>query len=81
MSPSLPLAVPPKTDQRWKAVVSNGPIRPVKVLAVKFMLTRMTKDVKRDPSAATIAANVDELHGFFTKNQQMVADDIANLFG
>ena len=71
-------AIPPKTDARWRALVSGTSSVPVKLLALKFMLTRMTQDVHRDP--ATIEKNVDELHQFFVNNPRIVAADAAALF-
>lgn len=75
------IRLPPKSDPRWAALVSKGTAAPIKLLALKFMLTRMNQDVKRNPSPGTIAANVDELYAFFAKNPQMVGDDCSKLFG
>lgn len=72
-------SLPAKSDPRWSALVSHGTTKPIKLLALKFMLTRMTLDVKKDPSA--VGKNVDELHGFFVKNPKMVETDLATLFG
>ncbi len=71
---------PNKSDPRWTALVTNGTTRPIKVLAVKLMLMRMSQDVKRDPSATTISKNIDEIYGFFSKNTKMVETDTVTLF-
>ncbi len=72
--------IPPKTDARWRKLVSEGSSKPVKLLALRVMLTRMTQEVHRDHSPATIDKNVDELHRFFVENAKMAAADAANLF-
>jgi hypothetical protein len=81
MSTAELLAIPPKTDARWRSLVSGTNSTPITVLALKFMLTRMAQDVHHDPSPATLDRNVDELHQFFVKNPRMVAADVAVLFG
>ncbi len=73
-------AIPPKIDARWRALVSAGSSKPIKLLALKFMLVRMTQEVQHDPSPATIEKNVDELHRFFVENARMAATDVATLF-
>ena len=80
MTVSVDVHLPPKNDPRLRSLVCNGSSKPIKLLALRFMLTRMTQEVKRDPSPGTIAKNVDELHGFFSKNQHMTAGDAAVLF-
>jgi hypothetical protein len=80
MTVALDVHLPAKNDPRLRTLVCNGSSKPIKLLALRFMLMRMTQEVKRDPSPGTIARNVDELHGFFSKNQHMAGDDIAVLF-
>jgi hypothetical protein len=74
------IRLPSKADPRWTVLVTKGPGKPIKMLALKFMLTRMTQEVQRDPSPGTIARNVDELHAFFSKNAHMTAGDASQLF-
>jgi hypothetical protein len=74
------IALPSKADPRWTVLVTHGPAKPVKMLALKFMLTRMSQEAHRDPSPGTIARNVDELHAFFCKNAHMTAADASQLF-
>jgi hypothetical protein len=84
MSTAQTIALPPKTDPRWVALVTGKTSRPLKQLSLKLMLTRMSMDTKKDPSPASIAKNVNELYGFFAKNfaknAQMI-EDTATLFG
>ncbi|NTU76768.1 MAG: hypothetical protein HGA90_02990 [Alphaproteobacteria bacterium] len=78
MSDALPL--PSKTDPRWRALVKGESTKPVKVLAIKLMLTRMMTSVKTDASPANVEKNVDELYQFFVQNPRIVQDDVAGLF-
>ncbi len=80
MSTAETLAIPPKSDARWRSLVSGANAKPIKLLALKFMLTRMTQEVHGNPSPATIEKNVNELHQFFVNNPRMVAADAATLF-
>ena len=78
------IALPPKSDPRWVALVTGKNSKPLKQLSLKLMLTRMSMDMKKDPSPGGIAKNVDELHGFFTKNfakNAQIIEDTATLFG
>ncbi len=81
MSSSIEIQLPRKSDPRWVELVTNGPSKPIKLLALKFMLTRMVQDIKRDPSPGTTGRNVDEIYQFFTGNTRLVATDAASLFG
>ncbi len=81
MSAMQTIRLPPKNDARWTALVAQGPARPIKLLALKFMLARMSQDIKRDPSPPNVGKKVDELHQFFTANARMLEADTALLFG
>ncbi len=81
MSHSITVTLPAKSDPRWAALVKLGTSRPVKSLALKFMLTRMVHDAKKDPSPGNIGKAVDELFLFFTKNPKMIEADATTLFG
>jgi hypothetical protein len=72
--------IPPKTDPRWRALVTGANSKPIKLLALKFMLTRIGQDVHHDSSPATIDKSVDELHRFFVDHERMVGPDVATLF-
>jgi hypothetical protein len=78
------IALPPKTDPRWAALVTGKNTKPLKQLSLKLILTRMSMDTKKDPSPGGIAKNVDELHTYFTKNfakNAQIIEDTATLFG
>ena len=74
------LNLPPKTDRRWRDLVLGvNPVAP-KMLALKFLLTRVTLDAKKDPSPACIQKGIEELYTFFQANQRATKDDAAVLF-
>lgn len=81
MSDVQGVRLPPKKDERWTDLVTCGPSRPVRLLALKFMLTRMTQDVKRNRTPEMIVKSIDELHEFLSKNPRLVEADVAKLFG
>lgn len=81
MAPANTVLIPPKSDPRWAALVTNGTKRPLKSLVLKLRLTRLNLDVKGDRSPATLDKSVNELHQFFTENADKVKDDAAALFG
>lgn len=73
------VALPPRTDPRWAALVTEGTKKPIKTLALKFMLARINQDAKKNASPAAVKAAVDELYSFFTNNARMVSEDTALL--
>jgi hypothetical protein len=84
MSTAQTVALPPKTDPRWVALVTGKISKPLKQLSLKLMLMRMSMDSKKDPSPAGLQKNVDELHSYFTKNfakNAQIIEDTATLFG
>lgn len=72
---------PATSNPRRTALMTEGTTRPVKLLALKFMLTRMQQDVKRHASSASVGKAVDELCGFFIKSPQMAVAEPKTLFG
>jgi hypothetical protein len=84
MAPLQSIVLPPKSDPRWTALVIGKTSKPLKLLALKLMLTRMSMDCRKDPSAAGVTKNVNELHDYFTKNfgkNVQIIEDTATLFG
>jgi hypothetical protein len=78
------VALPQKTDPRWAALVTGKTSKPLKLLALKLMLMRMSMECKRDPSPAAITKNVNELYDYFTKNfgkNAQIIEDTVTLFG
>jgi hypothetical protein len=74
------ISVPAKTDPRWRnLVLGTQPVVP-KLLALKFMLSRITLATRNDQSPATVQKGIDELFEFFQRNPKIVAADAASLF-
>jgi hypothetical protein len=74
------LRLPSKTDRRWRDLVLGVNTTPPKLLALKFLLSRLTVGAKKDQSPAAVQKGVDELYEFFLKNSRMVEADAAALF-
>jgi len=72
------LSLPPKTDRRWSQLALGENATPPRLLALKFMLTRIIAAAKKDPSA--LQKGIEELHDFFLKNPRIVQADAAALF-
>jgi len=77
---STPVQLPPKADPRWRNLVAGTTPATPKLLALKFMLSRIVLATKKDPSPTTIQKGIDELYEFFQKNPRMVEADSAALF-
>ena len=78
------VALPPKSDPRWTALVTGKSSKPLKLLALKLMLTRMSMDCKKDPSPSAVTKNVRRtlrlLYEKFRKERPII-EDTATLFG
>jgi hypothetical protein len=74
------LQLPSKMDRRWRDLVLGANTTPPKLLALKFMLSRLTLAAKKDPSPTAVQKGIDELYEFFSKNPRMVEADAAALF-
>jgi hypothetical protein len=74
------LHLPSKLDRRWRDLVLGVNTTPPRLLALKFMLSRLTMAAKKDPSPAAVQRGIDELYEFFLKNSRMVEADAATLF-
>ena len=79
MSQSEPDALPPPTDPRWVALATQGATKPIKTLALKFMLARINQDTKKNATPVAVKAAVDELYSFFSINPRIVAEDASQL--
>jgi hypothetical protein len=64
--------LPPKTDPRWKNILTEPGCPEFSALATKLTVGRLRRDVKQQPSALQRA--VEELHSFFAGNGFAHAD-------
>jgi len=73
------MSIPPKSDSRWKKLVTETTELDLSGLATKMMLSRVRMIVKINPQRLNEA--IDSAHEFFVKNEQMVQPDIKIIFG
>ena len=68
----------PKSDHRWKKLVS-GEIQPeLKCLALKILLSRLKLEVARQP--ANVGSAVDEVFAFFQSKMAIAEGDYQRVF-
>lgn len=73
------MAVPPRGDPTWAALIDHPEAHAYQFLALKIMMQRIAR---RPPAtAAERAAAIDEVYGFFTKNERLIAADVQAIFG
>ena len=72
--------VPPKTDPKWEALVTNPASVPVTGLVTKMLLTRL-KLMNCATNAARKPEAINAAYDFFVKNETTVKDDIKLIFG
>lgn len=73
------MTIPPKSDSRWKKLVTDTSELNLTGLATKMMVNRVRMIAKLNPQRLDEA--VDSAHDFFVKNEQMIQDDIKVIFG
>ncbi|MBB6254409.1 hypothetical protein [Nitrospirillum iridis] len=73
--------VPDRTNPRWKSLVSGELSIPYTLLATKFLMARLTRAAKADPSAGNLSKLVDEAYTFFQTNEKIAAKDLQAIFG
>ena len=81
VSEEVPL-LPPKNHPKWRELVC-GKLKnaPLKFIATKFFIARLTGLARNDSSPETISRLIDEAHAFFLKNERLVEKDIVAIFG
>ncbi len=73
------MAVPPRDDPKWAALIERPDAHAYHFLALKIMMQRISR---RPPtSAAEREAAIDEVYVFFIKNERLVAADVQAIFG
>jgi hypothetical protein len=73
--------LPPRTDPRWNALVERPDANTYEFLALKILMQRVALKGRSGLAATDRDAVVDEVYGFFQKNQSLMSKDIATLFG
>ena len=73
--------VPPVTDPRWRSAVTGATAFQPKMLATQILMGRLRMTIQYDQSPTGVARAIDELRGFFVKNEAIAASDLAQIFG
>lgn len=73
------MAMPPRDDPKWQALVEHPDAYAYQFLALKIMLQRIARRPPMTP--ADVDAAADEIYAFFVKNERLVAADIQTIFG
>jgi hypothetical protein len=72
--------IPPKSDPKWKRLVTGNEQYALTGLAARMMLTRARlMAAKRDER--TLQEAIDVAYEYFSKNSEAARDDIRALFG
>ena len=72
--------LPPKTDDRWKKILTEDQPRNFHALPTKMLMMRV-KILAKDQTPQKIQEAIDIAYDFFSQNAKIVAKDIEILFG
>jgi hypothetical protein len=73
--------LPPRTDPRWIALVERPDAHNYDFLALKILMQRVALKGRGGMAPSARDAVIDEVYGFFQKNQGLMSKDISALFG
>jgi hypothetical protein len=72
--------IPPKNDPRWKNLVLDDQISNFQALPTKMLMMRV-RILARDKTPQKVEEAIEIAYDFFSKNSNIVVNDIALLFG
>jgi len=72
--------IPPKTDPRWKNLIEGNIQHTFKLVSAGMCLARNQRHVHLNPNPETLQAAIDEVHAFFTKYENLLAEDLPVIF-
>jgi len=72
--------IAPKDDPQWEKLLCGDVQHQFQLASAAMIVSRCQRQVMRDPSPQTVKKNLDELHAFFTKFENVVSDDLAEIF-
>ncbi len=72
--------VPPKSDQRWKQIVTNDHKYAFNFLPTQMLMMRV-RLLCKDKTPQKIEQAVEIAYDFFSKNASIIYNDIEVLFG
>jgi hypothetical protein len=73
--------LPLRSDPRWIALVEQPDVHGCHFLALKILMQRVALRARHGMTTDERDAVIDEVCGFFEKNQSLLSHDIATLFG
>jgi hypothetical protein len=75
--------VPSKTSKVWEDLVTGRKVCPLKFLAAKILLGRLTRAVVADSSPENIRTCANQVHAIYANNLNMpsVQDDLKTICG
>ena len=62
------MRLPAKNDRIWNDIVTGKKAYPLKFLAAKILLGRLTHSVKKDHSPENITTSIDQLYAIYANN-------------
>lgn len=71
--------LPNRQDPRWGTLVDNPGKFAYNFLALRILMQRVAR--AQGASGADRNSLIDEVYACFTKNERLMADDIATVFG
>jgi hypothetical protein len=73
--------LPSQTDPRWRKLIDQPDQYTYKFLALKILMQRVARKGGARMSPTDRESTVVEVFSFFQKNQALMGDDIAVIFG
>ena len=69
-----------KDHAKWTELLDGQLQHQFQLASAAMIVSRCQRQVLRDPSPAMVSKNIDELHAFFTKFENVVSDDLKAIF-
>ena len=73
--------IPSKADGIWAKLVTGQAQFSLKSVPAGLMISRMQRQTKSDADPEVLRLCVEEAHAFFTKFEDILSEDIVNIFG
>jgi len=72
--------IAPKEDPKWTALLRGEIQHQFQLASAAMIVSRCQRQVFGDPSPQTVTKNLDELHTFFSKFENVAGDDLNAIF-
>ena len=72
--------IPPKTDIKWKAIITGEIKHDFKCLPAGMMIARYRREFAKENSIEKLNKLIDETYSFFQKFEEVLTDDTSVLF-